>query len=477
MSNILRVTTPPTGYDNPNNVKTGPSAPKEPRIQAPVIPDKVVRTDGRSDSAAQENNVGLKYTYESNFDNFINQMAQTPGMMDEFTMVLFERLGILAESGISPEFAEEISQFMDMIRLSPDEMLAFLKNQGDASVRYKGAFFNILRQVMHESSSMELKAGILEFLKRYTDMAEGRHIMENIRMELAIIKARMFPNAKGQLQQMEEQLTYGAEAGKGNTNGNAEILKDRILPFLNEYVSKTHDRGVLRETAAILSAQVARYENGELGKMIDAFVRLLDYQDMQKYFSGLDIDHLSQILENTDYEKAAGKNDAMDKLASLIQRGVSGEAGLESKQVFRNLMNAILLNESVYMPVLHMMLPLEVDGRVMFSEMWIDPDAEENQSMVSGERVIKGLIKFDIKDVGYFDLFFLYSKEQVKLQLHYPEKLKTEQKSIQNQIGQILAQNGMKAEELVLEASDKSIPISEAFPKIYERKNTINVSV
>lgn len=477
MSNILRVTTPPTGYENQNNVKTGPNAPKEPRIQAPVIPDKVVSTNPRSDSASQENNVGMKFTYESNFDNFISQITNTPSMMDEFTSVLFERLGIMVESGIQANFAEEISGFMEMIKLSPEELMSFLKNQGDAAVRYKGAFFNVLRQVLGESSSMELKAGILEFLKRYTDMAEGRHIMENVRSELAIIKERMFPNAKGQLKQMEEQLEYGPKAGEGNTKENAEILKDRILPFLNEYVSKTHDRGDLREAAARLSAQVARYENGELGKMIEAFSRLMDYQDMQKYFPGMDISQLKQILENTDFEKAVRQNAVMDKLASLIKSGVKGEAGLESQQVFRNLMNAILLNESVYMPILHMMLPMDVDGRLMFSEMWIDPDSEEHWAAGNDERVIKGLIKFDIKDVGYFDLFFLYSNEKVRIQLHYPEKLKSENRSIKERLGQILAENGIAAEEIVIDATDKSIPISEAFPKIYERKNSINVSI
>lgn len=477
MSNILRVTTPPTGYDNSNNVKTGTSTPKDPRIQAPVIPDKVVRTDGRSDSAAQENNVGLKFTYESNFDNFISQMTKTPAMIDEFSSIFFEKLGVIVESGLQTNFAQEISGFMDMIKLSPGELLSFLKNQGDAAVRYKGAFFNVLRQVMGESSSMEVKVGILEFLKRYTDMAEGRHILENIRRDISTIKERMFSNAKGQLEKMEEQLDYGPQAGRGNTNKNAELLKSKILPFLNDYISKTHDRGDLREAAANMSAQVARYENGEIGKLLESFSRLLDYQDMQKYFPGLDVNQLRQILENTEYEKAVKRNTAMEKFLSVIEAGVNGEGGIENKQVFRNLMSAILLNESVYMPVLHMMLPMEVDGRLMFSELWVDPDSEERWSAGDNERVIKGLIKFDIKDVGYFDLFFLYSNEKVRIQLHYPEKLKEENRNIRDRIGQIFAENGMRAEEIILDSTDKSIPVSEAFPKIYERKNSVNVSI
>ena len=34
---------------------------------------------------------------------------------------------------------------------------------------------------MKEAGSVELKAGILDFLKKYNDMSSGKHIMTNIK--------------------------------------------------------------------------------------------------------------------------------------------------------------------------------------------------------------------------------------------------------------------------------------------------------
>ncbi len=59
----------------------------------------------------------------------------------------------------------------------------------------------------------------------------------------------------------------------------------------------------------------------------------------------------------------------MKEFASMIKKGMLQGASIEQKQVFRNMMTSILLNESVYMPVLHMMLPMQVNGNLMLTRM------------------------------------------------------------------------------------------------------------
>ena len=74
------------------------------------------------------------------------------------------------------------------------------------------------------------------------------------------------------------------------------------------------------------------------------------------------------MLLNVDYDKAAGKMDWTDKLLNIMQAGVRGEAGLENKEDFVNMMRSMLINESVYMPVMHVMLPVILNGVPMYSE-------------------------------------------------------------------------------------------------------------
>ncbi len=477
MSNILRVTTPMAGnYDNMSQPRADMQNREDPRIQGPVNPNKVVRADARSDSAAEEQNVGLKFQYQSNFEGFISQMKSEGVMTEEFATVFFEQLTNQVKAGMGEGLAQEMAQFLEMIQVDPENMLAFLKEQGDASIRFQGAFFSLLRQVMGETKNVELRAGILDFMKRYTDMAEGKHILKEIEQTIKEIKSGMLQSGREKMEEMEQQLKFGG-SGPGSTEENAALIKGKMLPYLNKYISGTHDRGGVREGAAFLAALTARYENGDAARVLERFEQLMEYSAMQKYFKGFETHTLLRVLESTDFEKTIGKNKWMKGFVSMIQNGMQQGANIEQKQVFKNMMTSILLNESVYMPVLHMMLPMQVNGNLTFTEMWVDPDAGKGTSEGDKDRVIQGLVKFDIQNVGFFDLFFVYQDKKVNMQLNYPDALKDKEKEIRNKVAEVLADNGLTGKELFFGSSKESIAISEAFPQIFERKNSINVKI
>lgn len=478
MSNVLRVTTPMTGYDNMTQPRTeaGGKAP-DPRIQGPALPNQVVRPDARSDSAGQEQNVGLKFQYQSNFEGFLAQMKETGAMTEEFATALFERLGNMVKSGMGQDTAQELGRFLQMIQVEPQNMLSFIQDQGKASIRFQGAFFSLLRQVMNETQNVDLKAGILEFVKRYTDMAEGKHILNQMGQTMEKIKDGMFNSGREQMEKLQRQMEFGEAGGRGETLQNASVIKDKMLPYLNQYIGSTHDRGNVRENAAFLAALTARYENGDASRVLEKFRELLEYPLMQKYFKGFRAEDLMRALETTDFEKAVEKNDWMKQFADMIKDGMENSASLEQKQVFRNMMTSILLNESVYMPVLHMMLPMQIDDRLMFAEMWVDPDAGNEAGQEEGKKTVQGLVKFDIQDVGFFDLFFVYQDGKVNIQLNCPEAVAKNEDEVKNEVAEILTRNGLEPQELFLGNSKESIPISEAFPQIFERRNSINVKI
>ena len=211
--------------------------------------------------------------------------------------------------------------------------------------------------------------------------------------------------------------------------------------------------------------------------MISDFKNLLKFPSFQKIFEGMDEKQLRELLLRMNFEKAAGKSEWADKFLNIVESGIRGDAGLENRQVFENVVNALLLNESVYMPVLHLMLPIELNGQLMFSELWIDPDEEGNASSDPKERTAKLLIKFDIKDVGFFDLLMVYEKENVSMRLFYPENLSPFESEIKKGMEGILNRNGLNCEYLGVEQAAGSIPVPSVFPKIFERKNAVNVTI
>ena len=179
MSNILKVTSPIGGYENGNNIKMNPTANAEVQgVQAPITPQKVSRPGGRDD--AGQNSTQLKLNYESNFNHFIKLLNNSPDQVEDLMRLLMEKKELLVQAGMNKGTAEDIARFFSMIGLKEGNMSAFLKEQADMGIRYRGPFFDLLRQVFNNTDSVDLKAGLLDFVRRYGDMASGGHIMQSI---------------------------------------------------------------------------------------------------------------------------------------------------------------------------------------------------------------------------------------------------------------------------------------------------------
>ncbi len=473
MANILKVTVPVSGYENNNFQRPNAAKIPDPAIQGAINPDKVSKPDARSDGASEQN-IAMRFRYESNFENFMRQINSMPNLSDEFSRFFLELSATYAESGLSGDFAEQIAAFIEMTKLSSEELLAFMKNAGSASVRFNGAFFTLLSQAMQNSQSVEFRQSVLEFLRRYVDMAEGYHILKNINTTLDQIYMRMFAPHKDNLSDMAKSLQL---TSTGDGVHNLSVLKDGIMPLLNRYISSFHDRGDLRELAAMLASYVSRLENGGQNRVMDAFLQLMRFQSMQQTFENFDPALLFTVLENTEFEKTGREQSWMKGLSDMIESGLASDAPAETKETLRNLMQSILLNESVYMPVLHMMLPMTVEEKTTFCEMWIDPDADAKNRAETGGNTVQGLVKFDIADIGFFDLFFVNKGDNLKMQIGCPEGLNEDIDMIREDIKRIVATHGFYADELFVDCEVSSIPISEAFPKIFERENSVNVSI
>ena len=472
MSNILKVTTPVTGYDNTLSKQTPSQKAEDLSVKNPIVPDKVVRADGRSQTG-QEQGVRQGIAYESNFGNFIQSIQNIPKLREIMSKMLFSGMGNLVEAGVSKGTAAEIEALLQMLSMSPDKLKDFLKSQMGGANRLQGPLFDMLRQVMGEASTVELKQSILDFLKKYNDMSSGKHLLENIKGQLKEMEGYMFRSDREALQSLSSKLL---EYSMENNRANAQILKEQIIPFLGRYVSETRDLGAIRDLISLLTLNTSRYENGNVDSVAQAFQRLMEFPAFQKKFEGMNAEEFRNMLLNVDFDRAAGKAEWVDSFLDIIRSGVKGEAGIENREAFLNIMNGMLVNESVYMPVLHVMLPLILNGVPVFSEMWVDPD-EESGNEGSSERGVKILLKFDMKEVGFFDMILYYENGKMDMMLRYPESLSQHEGEIRKGIAQIMARNDVELEYLAVEQGKESIPVSAAFPKIFERRNAVNVTI
>ena len=430
MSNILKVTTPTVGYDNNsvNNKPTPSQQAEDLSIKNPVEANRVGRADGRAESGGNDGGRGI--AYDSNFGSFIQSLRDLPRLSEAMSKMIFGGMANLVESGITKGTAEDIQAFFQMLNMSPEKLSELLKSQMAGANRLQGPLFDVLRQIMDEATTVELKAGVLDLLKKYNDMSSGKHLMENIKGTLEDIEARMFKGDREGLMKLAMKLkphTMDSNAA------NVRLLKEQIIPYMGKYVADNREMGKLRDLVTLVAFNTSRYESGSLDNVVQAFQRLMDFPTFQKHFKGMSVNDFRDMLRGVDYDRAAGKNELTDKLLNIMQAGVKGEAGIENKEAFVNIMRSILVNESVYMPVMHVMLPVILDGVPMFSEMWVDPD-EESGNQGSKERGIKLLIKFDMKDVGFFDMMLYYEKGKIDMLIHYPEELSGHESDIRENI-------------------------------------------
>ena len=466
MPDILKVSVPTSGYEN--NVKTNPITINDAQIPNIVDPSKVTRPDGQQASLEQQ----LSLFYESNFDGFISALRNSPDVVELFSQIFFQ-MGIEVKSGIGDKFAEELAKFLQMTKMSEGDLLSFIKNQAESSMKFQGPFFQLLQQVMNQTSSTELQREILNFLKTYNSVDSSASTMNNMYSILDNIAKYLTSNYRAPLEQLMQKLhlPQAFSSWQGSDPANIALLKKEIIPFLSNYIKQTNDMGPVRNLITMLMLNIAKYENGSMGRLTQAFERLMNYQDFNRVLGNMKPEDLRQILlEKTGQAYA-------DQFHALVERGIKGEAGLEAKSVFQNIMQSLLLNESVYMPLQHFMIPIDLMGKMLFSEIWVDPNHKRKNEKGETRQSSKLLIKFDIKDVGFFDLIIVQEDRSIDLQLYYPASFADKEKQIQKDIAQLVEKNGLILRTALYARSWKPKTISEVFPQIYERKNAINVKI
>lgn len=481
MANILQVTTPNINTDNRN--VPNPMDPKyngdNAAVRNQTDPTRVVRADGREGDQTgntAQNDLFNVINYESNYGAFIKGLGESQDLAGALERLLFADLSILQEAG-NTEISGLVDQFLMSLRMdSPEELFDFLQGQQELQARFNGDFFNQLRSLYTQSSSDSFKEAALAFLKGYNNYASGSHLLQQMRSLIGDIEQLMLRSFREEFRELAGKMNWDAQ--NGDTAANTGVLNSRLIPFLSSYISKTHDYGAVRDATMLLIFNAVRYQNGEGEKLSQLLDRLMEDRDFAKRFGGDGQAGIEKLLDRGANEAAAQKPmmaDFADNLAKLLLRGANGQAGLENVQQFYTIMNGMLMNESVYMPLLHFLIPFQFEGNNVVSEMWVDPDAKKDSEEEG--RKIKLFLKFDIQSLGKFELVLTLQDRESKMQLLVPTHLAKQDKKIQTDVADILKKNGIRLGQISIRGRVRDRKVTEVFPEIREKETTINVRI
>ena len=481
MANILQVTTPNLNTDNRNmqNPMDPRAAGDNAAVRNPVDPTRVVRADGRDGEQAgdsAQNDVLGAINYESNYSAFIKGLGENQDLAEALERLLFTDTSIYQAAG-NTEITALVDQFLMSLRMdSPEDLLQFLQGQQELQARFSGDFFAKLRSLMTQNASDSFKDAALAFLKGYNNYASGSHLLQQLHSLTEDIEQLMLRSFREEFRELAQSMNW--EAANGDTAGNAAVLNSRLIPFLARYISQTHDYGAVRDATMLLVFNAVRYQNGDEGRLLQLFDRLLDDREFARLFQGQEQASLEQLLQ-TGADAAAAQKPVMaefaDNLAKLLLHGANGQAGLENVQQFYNIMNGMLINESVYLPLLHFILPFQYEDNSVMSEMWVDPDAKKDDGE-EGRR-IKLFLKFDIRSVGKFELIMTLQDRQTRMQLFVPPALAKQERKIQTEVADIMKRNGIRIGQFLVRERVRDRRIDEVFPEIREKERTINVRI
>ena len=476
MPDLLGVTNAVPGNDANLINRNMPSIPNDPRVQNATDLNRVSRPDNRAERQDAGETGSQAARYDSNFITFLQRMSETPGLARTMAELLRSYQGTRVSSGMEEGIAVEMSALLEMLKMDEKAFSAFFRSQMDLSRRFSGPLFNILREAFGNSGSEVLRGNILQFLKRYSDYSSSQHVQGNLLRTLTRL-TRAIPASYGnQLLAMVSELE--GKMGAGDRSGALKLLQGSIMPFLAGYTSRTNDMGLSRALISLLALDVARYESGSKEGVMQAFRQLGGSAMLREKLGGVSEVDLLRLLERSRFGQASGSDRFADQLAQTAQRALRGGSGAEVQDAFRNIVSAFLINESVYMPLTHLVLPLEWQGKMMFSELWVDPDAENNLKNGRGDRdnVVRFLFKMDIQDLGFFDIVLTCQRENVDLQIFGPPAVADFAGTVQGEMGRILSENGLKPVGVQVQAMERPLDVSAVFPKIFEGENSSNVS-
>lgn len=474
MPDLLGATNPVPGYDNTIPNRNVPVSPDNTQIQNVPDPSKVVRADHRTEQQDSGQPDGA-VRYDSNFQTFLQRLRDTPNLAQSLARLFLTQEGTIVSSGLTSGVAEEMAKALEMVQVDQGALEEFLMTQLQAGTRLDGPLFSLLRSSYSRAASDSVRADILNFVKSYMDWSSTSHLEGNLLRNVQNMADSMPASWGDKLREVHAELQNSVAAG--DRDGVMEILRQRVIPYLSSYVGHTHDVGRARGFLSLMMLDMARYENGSEKNMLEAFHRLAGYGTLKEMLGSVDDKSLMKLLERSQF-KTSSATEFSDHLSKAAAHALRGEGSAETQEIFRQLVRAMLVNESVYMPVNHLLIPLQLeqDGRLLFSEMWVDPD-DENAKQGGQGTATKLLLKMDIQGLGLFDLVLATRDKDVSVRISCPEAVAPFTKDIEQSVAQIMARNGLTPKDVSVRKMERPVALTEVFPQIFEGMNSINVKV
>lgn len=278
------------------------------------------------------------------------------------------------------------------------------------------------------------------------------------------------------------------------TNRLAEAVNQGLQKIAPEELSRNLSRiNVNKGTESIkeiLSPLIPDNMKGALNTLIRSFESSKDLNTL--------IDRLSIIVNKidnmeskvtvaqsinlvlSDMAQAVGVNyrppTTMENMLDFLLKNIN-DPSLKSLSALNSseMLQSFLTSPGVFTPLLHFLVPMDMDGVKAFGELWVDPEAENGGGTQEDSNHL--FLCFEIENTGYFELEVYTGGKNISVALLCPEGTERTFAPLKNAVPEIAAACGYNAEKTVIGPLKRKRDLTNVFPKLKERRSGLNVSI
>ncbi len=190
------------------------------------------------------------------------------------------------------------------------------------------------------------------------------------------------------------------------------------------------------------------------------------------------VDKMSLKNEMPQHGVRPPVSSTLDSLTEFIEENINHPA-LKSLDSFNaaNLLQSLLNAPGVFTPLAHYILPLDVNGTKAFGELWVDNDENNPNNTPETQRNYHLFLTFDVESIGRFELDMYALGEDVNIALLYPPRFDKQIDPMKERITKIIRNTGYHARTFETAPLKKAHNLTEIFPKIIDKRTTLNTRI
>ncbi len=299
-------------------------------------------------------------------------------------------------------------------------------------------------------------------------------------IKLAALRDNPSAAAQRSMTMLTERL---ADAINGNVNGMSPEELSAMLSGLNE-------KGGTSTLREILSQLLPDNMKGGLNTLLRSFEHTQNLNTL--------IDQLSIIINRVDnmdnkitlaqsmnlvlaeMAKANGVEykppTTMENMLDFLVKNIN-DPSLKSLSAMGRpeMLQGLLSAPGVFTPLLHFLVPINMDDMKAFGELWADPDAGKDPE--TGKSDSHLFLCFEIEESGYFELELYTRGKNVNIALMCPDGTQRDYLPLKESIPVLASACGYEAGKTIIEPLKRRRDLTNVFPKLNERRSGLNVSV